>query len=57
MKKLFLFLTALFIAAWLYGFLFMDFGFEIHILLIFAGMSFTLKLIRDELTRGDGTYL
>jgi len=57
MTKLFLFLTAVFIAAWVYGFLFMDFGFEIHILLIFAGMSYSLKLIRDELTRGDGNYL
>ncbi|MBA3986343.1 MAG: hypothetical protein H0X63_07195 [Flavobacteriales bacterium] len=57
MTKLFLFLTAVFIAAWIYSFLFMDFGFEIHILLIFAGMSYSLKLIRDELTRGDGNYL
>jgi len=57
MTKLFLFLTAVFIAAWVYGFLFTDFGFEIHILLIFAGMSYSLKLIRDELTRGDGNYL
>ncbi len=57
MNKLFIFLAFACIALWVTGLLFMEIGFEFHVLLVLAGMSFTLKLIRDELTGGDGTFL
>lgn len=57
MNKVFIFLTFACIALWIAGLLFMDIGFEIHLLLVLAAMCFALKLIKDELTRGNGTYL
>lgn len=51
MRKLFLFLTFTSIALWVAGLLFLDIGFEIHILLVIAGMCFTLKLLKDELSK------
>lgn len=51
MRKLFMFLTFACIGLWVIGLLFLDIGFEIHLLLVMAGMCFSLKLLRDELTK------
>jgi hypothetical protein len=57
MNKLFISLTFTCIALWLIGFLFMNTGLEIHLLLIMAAMIFALKLIKDELNSTENAYL
>jgi hypothetical protein len=57
MNKLFISLTFTCIALWLIGFLFMNIGLEIHLLLIMAAMTFALKLIKDELNSTENAYL
>lgn len=52
MKKIFMFLMFISIALWVVGILFLDMGVEVHFFLLIAGMTFSLKLLIDELKKG-----
>lgn len=52
MKKIYMSITFICIALWIVGLLFFDLGLEVHLFLIMAGLSFSLKLLTEELNIG-----
>jgi hypothetical protein len=52
MKKIFISLMFICIVLWVAGLLFLNMGIEVHLFLFMAAMSFSLKLLTQELTKG-----